>query len=43
MEWMAPFAEAYGYTPAEFRSIRFSDFQLLAKHLNDRAERENGG
>lgn len=38
---MGPFAETFGYTPAEFRALAFADFQRLTKHLIDRAERAN--
>lgn len=43
MEWLGPFAEAFGYTPGEFRALRFADFQLLVKHLGDRVERARAG
>jgi len=38
---MPLFAETFCYTPAEFRALRFSDFQRLAHHINERMERAN--
>lgn len=36
---MPVFAEAFGYTPAEFRAIRHVDFVALTQHLAERAEK----
>jgi hypothetical protein len=35
---MPVFAEAFGYTPTEFRAITYRDYVRLVRHLNERAK-----
>ena len=35
---MPVFAESFGYTPSEFRALKYRDFHRLVRHLEEKAK-----